>query len=58
MFFGKAHPEDEEGKRIIRDLVRMDKNIRFCCVLENYNMEIARLLIRGCDVWLNNLCGL
>lgn len=55
VFSGKAHPEDEEGKRIIRDLVRMDKKYKDSVVfLENYNMEIARLLIRGCDVWLNN----
>ncbi|NLM51210.1 MAG: alpha-glucan family phosphorylase [Firmicutes bacterium] len=55
VFSGKAHPDDEEGKRIIRDLVRMDKKYQDSVVfLENYNMEIARLLVRGCDVWLNN----
>jgi starch phosphorylase len=55
IFSGKAHPNDEEGKRIIRDLVKMDKKYKDSVVfLENYNMEIARLMIRGCDVWLNN----
>ncbi|WP_083798603.1 alpha-glucan family phosphorylase [Dethiobacter alkaliphilus] len=55
VFSGKAHPNDEEGKRIIRDLVKMDQKYKDAVVfLENYNMEIARLLIRGCDVWLNN----
>ncbi|HZK25091.1 MAG TPA: alpha-glucan family phosphorylase [Oscillospiraceae bacterium] len=55
IFSGKAHPNDNEGKRIIRDLVAMDRKYKDSVVfLENYNMEIARLLIRGCDVWLNN----
>lgn len=55
IFSGKAHPNDEEGKRIIRDLVMMDRKYKDAVVfLENYNMEIARLLVRGCDVWLNN----
>ncbi|MCR3921958.1 MAG: alpha-glucan family phosphorylase [Firmicutes bacterium] len=55
IFSGKAHPNDNEGKRIIQDLVMMDRKYKDSVVfLENYNMEIARLLIRGCDVWLNN----
>ena len=55
IFSGKAHPNDQEGKRIIRDLVLMDRKYKNSVVfLENYNMEIAQLMIRGCDVWLNN----
>ncbi|NLN07706.1 MAG: alpha-glucan family phosphorylase [Firmicutes bacterium] len=55
VFSGKAHPDDHEGKRIIRDLVMMDRKYKDTVVfLENYNMEIARLLVQGCDVWLNN----
>ncbi|MDW7650048.1 MAG: alpha-glucan family phosphorylase [Bacillota bacterium] len=55
IFSGKAHPNDEEGKRIIRDLVKMDHKYQDSVVfLENYNMEIAQMMIRGCDVWLNN----
>ena len=55
IFSGKAHPNDEEGKRIIQDLVKMDQKYKDSVVfLENYNMEIAQLMIRGCDVWLNN----
>ncbi|HHX74758.1 MAG TPA: alpha-glucan family phosphorylase [Firmicutes bacterium] len=55
VFSGKAHPDDHEGKRIIRDLVMMDRKYKDAVVfLENYNMEIARLLVQGCDVWLNN----
>ncbi|MCL4464128.1 MAG: alpha-glucan family phosphorylase [Firmicutes bacterium] len=55
IFSGKAHPRDDEGKRIIRDLVMMNRKYKDAVVfLENYNMEIARLMVRGCDVWLNN----
>jgi len=55
IFSGKAHPKDVEGKKIIQDLVKMDRKYKDSVVfLENYNMEIASLMIRGCDVWLNN----
>ena len=55
IFSGKAHPDDYEGKRIIQDLVRMDRKYKDAVVfLENYNMEIGKLLVQGCDVWLNN----
>lgn len=55
IFSGKAHPNDMEGKRIIRDLVMMDRKYKDTVVfLENYNMEIANLMVQGCDVWLNN----
>jgi starch phosphorylase len=55
IFSGKAHPDDEYGKRIIRDLVIMDRKFKNSVVfLENYSMEIALLMIQGCDVWLNN----
>jgi len=55
IFSGKAHPRDDEGKRIIRDLVMMNRKYKDAVVfLENYNMEIARLMVSGCDVWLNN----
>ncbi len=55
VFSGKAHPNDTLGKEIIHRLVQMDRKYRDSVVfLENYNMEIARLMVRGCDVWLNN----
>jgi starch phosphorylase len=55
VFSGKAHPNDETGKDIISDLVKMDRRYGSAVVfLENYNMRVARLLVRGCDVWLNN----
>ncbi|NLC11733.1 MAG: alpha-glucan family phosphorylase [Firmicutes bacterium] len=57
IFSGKAHPDDDLGKSIIKDLVKMDRQYKDRVVfLENYNMEIARKIVRGCDVWLNNPC--
>jgi starch phosphorylase len=55
LFAGKSHPEDRAGKAIIARLVRAQKEHPGRVVfLENYDMGLARLLVRGCDVWLNN----
>ncbi|WP_026535488.1 alpha-glucan family phosphorylase [Arthrobacter sp. H14] len=54
---GKSHPADEQGKRMIQDLVRFtdDPQVRHRIVfLPNYDMAMARTLFPGCDVWLNN----
>ncbi len=54
---GKAHPKDEEGKKLIQDLVAVAKeeHLRKKIVfLENYDMNIARYMVEGCDIWLNN----
>ncbi|GLB68767.1 alpha-1,4 glucan phosphorylase [Arthrobacter mangrovi] len=54
---GKSHPADEQGKRMIQDLVRFtdDPEIRHRIVfLPNYDIAMARTLFPGCDVWLNN----
>jgi starch phosphorylase len=56
IFAGKAHPKDEMGKRLIkeiyenRDRLKGELNIAY---LENYNMEMAGKLTSGVDVWLN-----
>lgn len=55
VFSGKAHPLDDTGKAIITDIVEMTKLYPGSVVfLENYDMEIARMLTRGSDIWLNN----
>lgn len=58
LFAGKAHPRDEIGKAIIRQLVhfsRSDEEIRSrFVVLEDYDMDLAGVLYQGVDVWLNN----
>ncbi|MCK4304404.1 MAG: alpha-glucan family phosphorylase [Candidatus Eisenbacteria sp.] len=56
IFAGKAHPQDERGKELIRELIghMRDERIRRRVVfLEDYDMTIARYIVQGCDVWLN-----
>lgn len=55
VFSGKAHPLDDIGKEIVAKLVRMMKKYPDSVVfLENYDMNIGRMLTRGSDIWLNN----
>jgi len=57
VFAGKAHPRDTEGKEIIRQIIHFANqyNVRRRIVfLEDYEMNIARYIVRGVDVWLNN----
>lgn len=54
---GKAHPKDEEGKKIIQEIIQTAKasHLRKKIVfIENYDMNVARYLVEGCDIWLNN----
>ncbi|WP_432066558.1 alpha-glucan family phosphorylase [Streptomyces sp. C10-9-1] len=54
---GKAHPADDGGKRLVRELVRFadDPRVRHRIVfLPDYGMAMAKKLYPGCDVWLNN----
>ncbi|MGE5409592.1 MAG: alpha-glucan family phosphorylase, partial [Clostridiales bacterium] len=54
---GKAHPKDEEGKKLIQEIVQIAKEDQFrkrVVFLENYDMNVARYMVEGCDVWLNN----
>jgi starch phosphorylase len=55
VFSGKAHPDDRIGKSIVARMVRAQEEYPGRVVfVENYDMGVARLLTRGCDVWLNN----
>jgi starch phosphorylase len=57
IFAGKAHPHDNEGKALIREIVNVarDPDFRDSIVfLENYDMNVARYMVQGVDVWLNN----
>ncbi|MHB1391889.1 MAG: alpha-glucan family phosphorylase [Clostridia bacterium] len=55
VFSGKAHPLDDMGKQIVANLVSMSKKYPNAVVfLENYDMEIGKMLTRGSDIWLNN----
>jgi starch phosphorylase len=56
VFAGKAHPRDDEGKRFIQQIVGFTKNPALfgkVVYLENYDINVARHMISGVDVWLN-----
>ena len=56
VFAGKAHPNDNEGKDIIKRIVEFARvlEVRHRVVfLENYDINIARYMVQGCDIWLN-----
>ncbi len=57
IFAGKAHPADKEGQDLLRYIYEISMKPQFkgkVFVLENYNIGIARYLVSGVDVWLNN----
>jgi starch phosphorylase len=54
---GKAHPLDNPGKEIIRDIITHVREERFrnrVVFIEDYDINVARYLYQGSDVWLNN----
>jgi starch phosphorylase len=56
IFAGKAHPQDQEGKELIRQINQISDQERFrhrIVFIEDYDMEVARHLVQGADVWLN-----
>ncbi|MBN2301846.1 MAG: alpha-glucan family phosphorylase [Lentisphaerae bacterium] len=57
VFAGKAHPADDIGKNFIREIVHFahHANVRQKVIfIENYDIQIARYMVQGADVWLNN----
>ena len=57
IFAGKAHPRDNEGKELIREIVHFAAQFdvrRRIVFLEDYDINIAKMLVQGVDVWLNN----
>ncbi|MFN2505193.1 MAG: alpha-glucan family phosphorylase [Acidimicrobiales bacterium] len=56
VFAGKAHPADDTGKEMIRQIVQFSRRPelqqRFAFI-EDYDIDVARTLYQGCDVWLN-----
>ena len=57
VFAGKAHPADEAGKALIQQVYRFSRSDQFrgkVVFLENYDIEMARYLVSGTDLWLNN----
>lgn len=56
LFAGKAHPADQGGQDLIRRIIHISKQPDFAgkvIFLEDYNMEMAKLLTQGVDIWLN-----
>jgi starch phosphorylase len=56
VYAGKAHPRDEEGKRLIELVGRVARNVREpvrLVYLEDYDAKLARLMVSGVDLWLN-----
>ena len=57
IFAGKAHPMDEPGKLVIQQVYRTLKRAEFggrIVFLEDYDINLARYLVQGVDVWMNN----
>ena len=57
VFAGKAHPRDDDGKRLLQKVAQYSynaNNIQRVVFIENYDYNVARHLVQGVDVWLNN----
>jgi glycogen phosphorylase len=52
---GKAHPQDVPGKDVMQEIVRLSRGAAKGRIvfLEDYDIDLARLIIPGCDIWLN-----
>jgi len=57
LFAGKAHPADQPGQQVLREIKQLMLTPEFAgnvVFLEDYDMQLARWLVSGVDVWLNN----
>ncbi|MGH8228009.1 MAG: alpha-glucan family phosphorylase [Steroidobacteraceae bacterium] len=57
LFAGKAHPADEPGKQVLREIMQLmlaPEVIGRVVFIEDYDIQLARWLVSGVDVWLNN----
>ena len=57
VFAGKSHPADDKGKELIKNIIKFaqENNVEDKFVfIENYDINIARHIVQGVDVWLNN----
>jgi starch phosphorylase len=56
VFAGKAHPRDDPGKQVLQAIARLTRDPRFVgrlVFVEDYDINVARHLVQGVDVWLN-----
>ncbi len=57
IFAGKAHPHDDHGKSFIQKIIHLSKHSELnghLVFIENYDVHVARQMVSGCDIWLNN----
>jgi starch phosphorylase len=57
IFSGKAHPRDDAGKQYIQRIIHLSKFSELkghLVFIENYDIHVARQMVSGCDIWLNN----
>jgi len=57
LFAGKAHPRDHGGKELIAEIIHVSRRPEFrrrIVFIEDYDINVARYLVQGVDVWLNN----
>ena len=57
IFAGKAHPQDEPGKGFLAQVYKKIEELNLedrIVVVEDYDLELARYLVQGVDIWLNN----
>lgn len=56
IFAGKAHPQDQSGKQMLRNLLSINSDSKWqrrAVFIEDYDQEVARYLVHGVDVWMN-----
>ena len=56
IYAGKAHPSDQEGKRLIRHILELKETLKgniAIVFLQNYDLALAKLITAGVDLWLN-----
>ena len=60
LFSGKAHPRDHGGKELIADILHVARRPEFrrrIVFLEDYDINVARHMVEGVDIWLNIRAG-
>jgi starch phosphorylase len=53
---GKAHPKDQPGKTLIREIIQLSRDPEISkrlVFVENYDIEVGRAMVQGVDIWLN-----
>lgn len=54
VYAGKAHPADMPGKELVHEVVGLSRSEPGIVFLEDYDIDVARHIVQGADVWLNN----